>query len=69
MMESARLKADILGGLGAGFSDDEEEPIKQQAEEPRKFAVMQKAEDRGQMQENSNFDLFDKSRMQPDQHL
>ena len=28
MMESARLKADILGGLGAGFSDDEEEPIK-----------------------------------------
>lgn len=46
MMESARLKADILGGLGADFSD-EEEPIKKMTEEPRKFAVMQKAEDRG----------------------
>ena len=62
MMESARLKADILGGLGADFSD-EEEPIKKMTEEPRKFAVMQKAEDRGQVKESQNFDLFDKSRI------
>ena len=47
MMESARLKADILGGLGADFSDEEEPVKKMSEEEPRKFAVMQKAEDRG----------------------
>ena len=45
MMESARLKADIVSGLGADDSD-EEAPKKELAPEPRKFALMQRAEER-----------------------
>ena len=47
MMESARLKADIVPGLGADDSD-EDVPEKDFFEEPaRKQAMSQKREDRG----------------------
>ena len=66
MMESARLKADIVSGLGAD-SDEEEVPtqkkVDHEAEPTRKYAVMKstKETEAAKNKESDGFGLFDKS--------
>ena len=63
MMESARLKADIVSGLGAD-EEEEQKPKKNdhEAEPTRKYAVMKtKEEDVTKSKEAQGFGLFDKS--------
>ena len=66
MMESARLKADIVSGLGA--DSDEEDPLKDkkptyEAEPTRKYALMKstKENEQAKNKESDGFGLFDKS--------
>ena len=65
MMESARLKADIVSGLGAD-SDEEELPkekkVDHEAEPVRKYAMMKSAKELpAKNKESDGFGLFDKS--------
>ena len=66
MMESARLKEDIVSGLGAD-SDEEEVPnqkkVDHEAEPTRKYAVMKSAKEHepAKNKESDGFGLFDKS--------
>ena len=66
MMESARLKADIVSGLGAD-SDEEELPkekkVDHEAEPVRKYAMMKASKEpaAAKNKESDGFGLFDKS--------